>query len=117
MNKLSMFVYNLNINKMKQLTETEFDETIELIENFLDDNASFSGHMFETYGEELDFVLEMAKENRVITIVESGDETETNDSGELNPCMYYISGYHLVNRIGYLITKEPITEDFETKIE
>ena len=102
---------------MKRLTEAEFDETIELVENFLDDNASFSGHMFETYGEELDVVLEMAKENRVITIVESDAETETNDSGELNPCMYYISGYHIVNRIGYLITKAPINEDFETKIE
>jgi hypothetical protein len=100
-----------------QLTEEQFDEQFELIENHIDDNASFNGCMFETYGDEIDFVLEMAKENRVITIIESDCEEDINDSGEVNACMYYVSGYHFVNRIGYLITKEPITEEFEVKLE
>jgi hypothetical protein len=100
-----------------QLTEEQFDEQFELIENHIDDNASFNGCMFETYGDEIDFVFEMAKENRVITIIESDCEEDINDSGEVNACMYYVSGYHMVNRIGYLITTEPITEDFEVKLE
>ena len=98
-------------------TEVQFDEKFELIDNHIDDNASFDGKMFETYGDEIKFVLEMAKQNRVITILESDSEAETNDSGESSPSMYYSSGYHLVNRIGYLVTKEPITEEFEVRVE
>ena len=90
---------------MKQLTEEQFDDQYELVENHIDDNASFNGCMFETYDEELDHVLEMAKENRVITIL------------DCDGYMVYATGYHLVNRIGYLITKEPITEEFEVLIE
>jgi hypothetical protein len=103
--------------ELLRLTEEQFDEQFELIENHIDDNASFNGFMFETYGDEIDFVLEMAKENRVITIIESDCEEDINDSGEVNACMYYVSGYHFVNRIGYLITTEPITEEFEVKLE
>lgn len=99
------------------LTEEEFDERYELLDNHIDTNASFDGKMFETYGEEIDFVLEMAKQKRVITIVESDNEEEINDSDEVSACMYYISGYHFVNRIGYLITTEPITQEFEIKLD
>jgi hypothetical protein len=91
--------------EFRNLTEDEFDEMFELIENHLDDNASFDGCMFETYGEELEFVREKAKENRVITIVDG-------DNGNL----FYTSGYHLVNRLGYLVTKEPLP-DFEFEVE
>lgn len=91
---------------MKQLTEEEFDELYSLIDNPLDDNASFDGKMFETYGEEIFYVLAMVKDNRVITILE-GDDDAT----------YYASGYHLFNRLGYLITQEPITEEFEVKLD
>jgi len=100
-----------------QLTEEQFDEQFELVQNHIDTNASFNGSMFETYGDEIDFVLQMAKENRVITIIESDCEEEINDSGEVNACMYYCSGYHFINRIGYLITTEPITFDLEVKIK
>jgi len=90
---------------MKTITEEQFYEQFELIPNHIDNNASFSGDMFETYGEELEFVRELAKQKRVVTIIE-GDEG-----------MYYTSGMHLVNRIGYLITKNPITFEFEAKID
>lgn len=102
---------------MIKYTEDEFDEKYPLIQNHIDTDASFNGCLFETFGPEIIFVLEMMQENRVITIVESDAEEETNDSGETSPCMYYISGFHLINRIGYLITKEPITEEFEVKLE
>ncbi len=101
---------------MRELTEEQFDEQYELVTNHIDDNASFDGNMFETYDEELTFVREMAKENRVITIIE-GDEDFENEFGEPTLNMFYVSGMHLVNRIGYLVTKEPITEEFEVKLE
>jgi hypothetical protein len=91
---------------MKQLTEEQFDEMFELVPNHIDDNASFDGNMFETYGKEIEFVLEAAKENRVITILEGDDNA-----------LFFTSGYHLVNRIGYLITTKPIEEEFEVAID
>ena len=115
---------------MKQIDETEFDEKYKLVFNHFErakqpetvadeDLCSFNGNMFETFGEELDFVREMAKQNRVITILEGDDET---CSGECEACecgstLYYVSGYHLVNRIGYFVTEEPITEEFECKLD
>lgn len=101
---------------MIHLTEEQFYEKYELIENNLEDNASFDGCLFETYGDELLVVQQMAKENRVITIIE-GDEEVENDFGEPTLNMYYVSGMHLVNRIGYLITKEPIKEEFQVKLD
>ena len=101
---------------MTHLTEEQFYEKYELIENHLEDNASFGGCLFETYGDELLVVQQMAKENRVITIIE-GDEEVENDFGEPTLNMYYVSGMHLVNRIGYLITKEPIKEEFQVKLD
>ena len=89
-----------------------------MIDNHIDNNASFDGKYFETFGEEIEFVLEMAKENRVITIIECLESEDNNDE-ELETCsnFYYISGMHYVNRFGYLITEEPITEEFEVKID
>ena len=101
---------------MKQLTEEQFDNQFELVPNTLDDNASFDGFMYETFGDELIIVQQMAKEDRVITIIE-GDEDVENEFGEPTLNMLYVSGMHLVNRIGYLITKEPIKEEFEVKLE
>jgi len=77
------------------------------IENHLDDNASWQdeegrGFMFETYGEELDFVLDAANEDnsRVWTYMD-GDDGST----------IIVDGYHLVNRIGYFITEQPFNGD------
>jgi len=103
---------------MRQLTENQFNQIYwgELLTNHIDTNASFNGKMFETFGKELEFVRDMDKQGRVITIIE-GDEDTINDSGEPCPSTYYVTGYHYVNRIGYLITKTPITEEFEVKLD
>jgi hypothetical protein len=103
---------------IKKLTEEQFEEQYELIDNHIDDNAAFDGKMFETFGEELKFVFEMSKENRVITIIESDDNCEDCDEDEVEciPDMFYVSGMHLVNRLGFLVTSEPILENFEVKI-
>lgn len=70
-----------------------------------DDICSFGGKMYETYGDEIKYVLEMAKENRVVTILESGND------------IYFASGYHIVNRLGYLITDKPIDVEFDFKLD
>jgi hypothetical protein len=108
---------------MQFLTEDEFYEGYTPIKNHFDDNASEDGCMFETYGQELDYVIEMAKENRVVTIVlndedgddEDGDEDDNAFDDDRVFC-YYLSGYHIVNRHGYLILDKPYVEDFEVKV-
>ena len=102
--------------EFKHMTEEEFDDCFNLIDNHIDTNAAFDSKMFETYGDEYKFVLEMAKQNRVITILES-DGDEIDDEGYVIPNMYYTSGLHHVNRIGYLITEEPIEFEFECLID
>ena len=98
---------------MRNITEEQFDDLFNLIDNKIDLNASFGGKMFETYGPELAFVQQMAKQNRVITIIESDEGDEVDDEGYVIANMYYVSGYHVVNRIGYLITESPIDFEFE----
>ena len=54
---------------------------------------------FETYGEELDYVRSIAdtEPRRVWTLVDGEDGN-----------LYIVDGYHLVNRVNYFITKEPL---------
>ena len=93
---------------MKTLTEDEFDNTYHLLKNRLVDVCSFNGCMFETYGKELDFIIEMVNVNpkNIWTIV-------TDDYSDLN----IISGYHIVNKHGYLITMEDWEEDTEVILD
>lgn len=82
-----------------QLTEEEWFEQFKPIPNYLDDYASFNdgehGYMFETYGEELEFV-KAQEPNRIWTYCD-GDDGGT----------YISDGYHVVNRIGYFVTTVP----------
>lgn len=89
-----------------RLTEDQFDEQFPLVTNHLNSNASWSfgdgdgeGCLFETYGEELEFIRRQDP-NRVWTFVDG-------DDGDL----YVISGYHYVNRIGYLLSRDPIPDN------
>lgn len=91
---------------MKQLTEDQFYELFEdkiLTNHFT--KASFNGWLFETYGVEFDYVYARKKDNRIITVIEAEDQ------------IYFVSGYHIVNRLGYFITKEPFNLEFEAKID
>ena len=81
--------------KCTVLTEEEFDEKFPLLVNHLDANASLDGVMFETFDEELAFVLQQ-NPNCIWTYMD-------DDNGRA--CLS--SGYHLVNRIGYLISTVP----------
>jgi hypothetical protein len=82
-----------------QLTEDEWFEQFKPIPNHLDENASFNdgehGYMFETYGDEVEFVKSQDS-NRIWTYSD-GDNGGT----------YISDGYHVVNRIGYFVTTVP----------
>ena len=86
-----------------ELSEDEFDTLYPLIQNHLNPTASWAfgdgpGCLFETYGEELEFVKRQDP-LKVWTLVDGED-------GDL----YVISGPHFVNRIGYLVSSVPIAE-------
>ena len=94
---------------MTKMTEDEFDEQYPLITNHINLNASWTfgdgpGCLFETYGEELAFVRSQ-NPRTIWTLVEGDDCTE-----------YVISGYHLVNRLGYLISSIPFPEDANIEV-
>ena len=108
-------------NTIIQLTEEQFEamftQQINHIERALADKSiddedicSFGGTMYETFGEELEYVKEMAKQNRVVTIIEG-------DDGEEHATIFYTSGYHLVNRLGFLVLDKPYTHEFEVKLD
>ncbi len=87
-----------------ELTEDEFDTRYPLVINHLNPNASWGfgdgpGCLFETYGEELAFVRSQDPQT-IWTFVDGDDGNQ-----------YVLSGYHFVNRIGYLISTIPFPED------
>ncbi len=86
-----------------EVTEDNFDEIYKPQVNHLDNNAGFNGCLYETYGEELDFVFKLSQETkRVWTVIEGDDET-----------MFYVAGFHYVNRLGFLVCEN----EWETGLE
>jgi hypothetical protein len=87
--------------KYVSLTWSEWVEQFKPIKNhFSNDPDEF---MFETYGEELDFVR--SQDPNTIWTYADGDM-----------CSYVSSGYHFVNRIGYHLTSVPFDPDTEYEI-
>lgn len=88
---------------MDNFIELTFDEWLEQykpITNHIDPNASFqddegNGIMFETYGDEVEFVKSQSPDK--IWMYGDGD-----DGGS-----YIWSGWGFVNRLGYFITEVP----------
>jgi hypothetical protein len=94
---------------MTEITEDEFDEQYPLVTNHINSNASWvfddgPGCLFETYGEEVDFVRSQDP-CTIWTVVDSDDGNQ-----------YVLSGYHLVNRIGYLISTVPFSEGADIEV-
>ena len=82
---------------MPEITYDDFVETYRPIQNHIDTNASFDGMMFETFGDERDFVREQDP-NTIWTLIE--------EDGDL----FVSAGWHFVNRLGYFITAVPWTD-------
>lgn len=77
------------------MTEDQFFDHYKPVLNHLNPDAPETGHMFETYGQELDFVVSQDA-NKIWTLVDG-------DNGNI----FYMAGYHLVNRIGHFVTEVP----------
>jgi Family of unknown function (DUF6900) len=94
-----------------EMSEDEFDDQYPLLANHLNPHASWAfgdgrGCLFETYGEELEFIRQ--QDPRTVWTFVDGD-----DGGQ-----YLLSGYHFVNRIGYLVSTVGVPEgaDIEVRI-
>ena len=86
------------------LTDEQFDQ-LKFKRNHFRDRAPFNGCMFETFGDELQEVLD-SDVDLVCTIIE-GD-----DGG-----LYVTNGYRLVNRLGYLILdQQPLDHEWEAEV-
>jgi hypothetical protein len=97
------------MNKLILLTEDEFDRQYTLRSNHLNPNASWAlgegpGCLFETYGEELEFVRR--QDPLTVWTLVDGD----------NGAIVLISGMHLVNRIGYLLSTIPAPKDIQIEV-
>lgn len=87
-----------------ELTEDEFSDRYPLVPNHINPSAGWAigdtgGCLFETFGEEFDFIRRQDP-RRVWMLIDG-------DGGD----MYVISGLHHVNRIGYLLSTLPVPED------
>jgi hypothetical protein len=91
------------VDNFIEMTEDEWFKTYKPIPNHIDKNASFSdgehGYMFETYGDEVEFVKSQSPDK--IWMYGDGD-----DGG-----LYIWSGWSFVNRLGYFITEVPCPPD------
>lgn len=93
--------------------ELTFDEWVDQyrpVVNQFDPNASFqdesgNGIMFETYGDEIEFVKK--QDPATIWMYGSGD-----DGG-----LYIWNGWGFVNRLGYFITEVPCPDNLTVQIE
>jgi hypothetical protein len=72
-----------------EITDEDFD-AYEPIENHFQEGTQ----LFETYGDELEFVIQHKKEH-IWTQVDGYDG------------IYIVNGYQLANRIGYYLTNKP----------
>jgi hypothetical protein len=88
------------------MTYEEFVEKYKPITNHLSTDNMFDNTTFETYGEDLDYVLKNISKNVVWTVIHGeGDD-------------WYIStGYHIVNRLAYIITEVPYESEFDFLID
>ena len=92
-------------NNFIELTFEEADEQFKFMVNNYDENASFDGLMFETYGDEVEFVKSQSPDK--IWMYGQGD-----DGG-----LYIWSGWGFVNRIGYFISEKPVPENTTIQIQ
>lgn len=83
-----------------KITEDQFDEDFKPIQNPHNRDAGWNGCLFETHGVEFNFVKNQPKD-RVWTLL--SDNT-------------LVSGLHLVDRVGHLVTEAPWTEETEVSI-
>lgn len=92
-----------------ELTEDEFDEWFPLTPNHINPSAGWAvgeggGCLFETFGDEFAFIRRQDP-CTVWTLIDGED-------GD----MYVVSGFHFVNRVGYLLSTVPVPEDVTIQV-
>ena len=97
------------MNNFIEMTFEEWEVAYKPITNHIDKNASFqdengNGLMFETYGDEVEFVK--AQDENRIWMYGDGDDGEG----------HIWSGWGFVNRIGYFITEIPCPIDTDIQV-
>ena len=80
-----------------------YDEWFDKYQPILNEIAGDEQYQFETYGDELHYVLQ--QDDKHIWTEMDGDNG-----------VYIVSGYHLVNRIQYYITEVPYDPEYSYEI-
>lgn len=93
---------------IKELTEDEFVDLYCPVRNHINPNASFDwgggfGTLFETYGEEFDYVRQ--QEPKFVWTLLSGEFGD-----------HIANGMHFVNRLGYFLTEIPHDPKWQLEI-
>lgn len=83
------------LQKTLLITHDEFVDEYKPLQNTINKNAPWDGCMLETYGKELG-KAQTAGQDHVWTVLEA-------DNGDLGVA----AGFHRVNRMGYIVTKNP----------
>ena len=68
--------------------------------------------MLETFGNDVLKAINLNKENLIWTVLDHGPNELSDQDGSPN---IVIPGYHLVNRLCYVVTKEPWTKEDKNK--
>lgn len=89
---------------IKEQAIEEWEKAFKPIENHISGDRGWNGLVFETYGDDLQFVVAQPQ-NRIWTWVDT-------DEGSV-----ILSGYHLVNRIGYFVTEKEWSTDHEVPVD
>lgn len=93
-----------------EMTEDEFETAYPLVPNHINPEAGWAvgddgrGCLFETYGDEFDYVRRFDPQ-RVWTLIEG-------DDGDL----YVVSGLHRINRVGHLLSRDPVPNGVTVRV-
>jgi hypothetical protein len=94
---------------MREITENQWLAEFKPLPNPIDASCGYDYGagccLVETFGKHLDY-LRSIPENRIWTVMD-------NDDG--NPCIS--SGMSFVNRLGYIVTENPFTEDVYVNLD
>jgi hypothetical protein len=88
-----------------EMTFEEADEQFKFMVNNYDEYSSFDGLMFETYGDEYEYVRSVSPDR--IWMYGDGD-----DGGS-----FIWSGWGFVNRLGYFISEKPVPPNTKIQIK
>ena len=109
------------VKTFKTLTEDEFYAQFNCIKNHFHKNpedCSFDGCFFETYGQEVDYINNIQRmQQNCKTEAELKSRKQIWTVIEAEGKMFYVSGYHYVNRFGYILTEELVPDDIEYDVK